>query len=80
MRLTYKQALRYHRTSYGLLPKNALNRLLKCRAILEFLNLDSNNELYRDNEMLISNYMEGLRNVLEKRNKPGGRWWRNKNA
>ena len=56
----YQEAEKLHRSSWGLLPKNALDRLLKAKFILEHELGETDSELYRENERLIANYKRKL--------------------
>jgi len=55
-----KKATKLHKDSYGLNPKNSLQRLLEAKQILNEIGYPKNNELYVENDRLIENYKEQL--------------------
>lgn len=56
----HNEALKLHKSSYGLKDKNKLQRLLSAKAIMDEAGYDRKSELYTENDRLINNIKQTL--------------------
>lgn len=56
----HNEALKLHKSSYGLKDKNKLQRLLSAKAIMDEAGYDRESELYTENDRLINNIKQTL--------------------
>jgi hypothetical protein len=54
------KATKLHKASYGIKPQSSLQRLLEAKQILDEIGFPKEQELYTENERLITNYKEQL--------------------